>query len=70
MSIESTNETISTSTENTSSEPESLVDAIFDAALGWVDIGLETARATLAQSAKTLQSTAKVIDGVREKLRS
>ena len=67
MSIETTNET---TTNTNSSDQESLVDALFDTALGWVDIGLETARATLSHSASTLVRTAKVIEGVREKLRT
>lgn len=69
MSIESTtNDT--TSAPSNAREQDSLVDALFDTALGWADIGLETARTTLSHSASALNRTAKLLEVVRERLRT
>lgn len=52
------------------SERDSVVDAIFDTTLGWVDVGLDRARATLSNGARKLIRTAKKLEVVRDRLRT
>jgi hypothetical protein len=51
------------------SKHDSVVDAVFDTTLGWIDAGLGRARTTLSNGARTLLRTAKKLDVVRERLR-
>ncbi|MBX3193295.1 MAG: hypothetical protein KF819_40305 [Labilithrix sp.] len=45
---------------------DSIVDAVFDVGTTWAEHGLVVGRLALEASAKTLQSTAKLLDRVRE----
>lgn len=69
MSSHSSNQGSTSSTEG-AAERDSVVDAVFDTTLGWVDVGLGRARATLSSSARTLLRTAKKLEIVRERLRA
>jgi hypothetical protein len=51
--------------DDTSRSNDSIVDAIFDVGTTWADHGLVAGRLALEASAKTLQSTAKLLDRVR-----
>ncbi|HVH43324.1 MAG TPA: hypothetical protein VM925_13310 [Labilithrix sp.] len=68
MSIDSVNENSSSS--STTNERDSVVDAVFDTTLGWIDVGLGRARTTLSNGARALIRTAKALDVVRERLRA
>jgi hypothetical protein len=57
-------------TTSTTTERDSLVDELFDTTLDWVDLGLDVARATLSNAARTLIRTAKSIETVRDRLRT
>ena len=46
----------------------SLVDTIFDIGLGWATYGLKIGKSALEQSAKTLETTAKALDGFASQL--
>jgi hypothetical protein len=51
-------------------EKSSVVDAVFDAALAWVDVGLTHLRTSLDGSARAMERTAKAIEIVRDRLRA
>jgi hypothetical protein len=68
MSIDPVSQASSTS--ETTNERDSVVDAVFDTTLGWIDVGLGRARATLSSGARKLIRTAKALDVVRERLRT
>jgi hypothetical protein len=51
-------------------ERDSVVDAIFDTTLGWVDIALDRTRAALSNYARTLIRAARKLQIVRDRLRA
>lgn len=51
-------------------EASSIVDAFFDAALAWADVGLQHAKTSLHGSARAMERTAKALDTVRERLKA
>lgn len=53
-----------------STEASSIVDAFFDAALAWADVGLQHAKTSLHGSARAMERTAKALDTVRERLKA
>jgi hypothetical protein len=57
-------------TSTTDAAATSVVDAVFDAALAWIDVGLGHAKLALDGSARAMERTAKALDVVREKLRT
>jgi hypothetical protein len=58
-----------TSTESTTdASKSSLVDTIFDIGTEWAALGLKAGKAALEQSAKTLETTAKALDGFAREL--
>jgi hypothetical protein len=56
------------STETTTDAKSSLVDAIFDIGTEWATLGLKAGKAALEQSAKTLETTARALDGFAREL--
>jgi hypothetical protein len=78
MPRHSTNKEITMSADSTAAptEPEkktetpSVVDAVFDAMLAWVDVGLAHAKTSLTGTAQAMERTAKALDAVRERLRT
>jgi hypothetical protein len=70
MSSTTINDTGS-STSNGSREPQSsIVDAVFDTTLAWVDTALGHVKASLAYAGRALIRSARAVDGVRERLRA
>jgi hypothetical protein len=55
-------------TETKTDEKSSVVDAIFDIGTGWAALGLKAGKAALEQSAKTLETTARALDGFAKEL--
>jgi len=67
MSITNANE----DRETKSSTPAtSVVDAVFDTALAWIDAGLGHVCTSLARGGRALIRTARTVDVVRERLRA
>jgi len=56
--------------EKSTEEASSIVDAFFDAALAWADVGLQHAKTSLHGSARAMERTAKALDTVRERLKA
>lgn len=51
-------------------EKKSIVDAVFDLGLAWVEYGLAQGTSALEHSSAVLQKTARSLDAVREALKS
>ncbi len=59
------------STSNRSREPQSsIVDAVFDTTLAWVDTALGHVKTSLASAGRALLRSARAVDTVRERLRA
>jgi hypothetical protein len=59
------------SNENTSAQAtpkSSIVDALFDTALAWADVGLKQGKTALESTAGALAKTAQTLETIREKL--
>lgn len=56
--------------ESKSAGRASVVDAVFDTALAWVDTGLGRLQTSLDASARAIDRAAIALDTVREKLRT
>lgn len=69
MSSTTTDTNAPTETQN-ETETTSVVDAVFDAVLSWVDVGLAHVKTSLTGTANAMERTAKALDVVRERLRN
>ena len=59
------------SSNNSSNEPQSsIVDAVFDATLAWVDTALGHVKTSLASAGRALIRSARAVDAVRVRLRA
>jgi hypothetical protein len=68
MSNAATTTDQNTAEEKTDAAATSVVDAVFDAALAWIDVGLGQAKLALEGSSRAMERTAKTLEVVREKL--
>ena len=71
MSSTTMNDRASSSSNGGSNEPRSsIVDAVFDATLAWVDTALGHVKRSLASAGRALLRSARAVDTVRERLRA
>ena len=73
VQVDTETETETETKTETETNPEmkpSVVDAVFDAALAWVDVGLGHLKTSLAGSARAMERTATALDAVRDRLRT
>ena len=71
MSRTMMNQSDPSSNDASSRQPQSsIVDAVFDATLAWVDIALGHVKTSLASAGHALLRSARAVDAVRERLRA
>lgn len=65
-----TTENPTTETSAPNAPHDSVIDAVFDALLAWVDVGLTHAKTSLVSAARAMERTANAIEVVRDRLRA
>ncbi len=56
--------------DNKSAQDKSIVDAVFDLGLAWLEYGLEHSKAALESSSRALAKTARSLGAIEEALKS
>ena len=70
MSSTTMNQTDSRSNGSLNEPQSSIVDAVFDATLAWVDTALGHVKTSLATAGRALLRSARAVDAVRIRLRA
>ena len=70
MSSTTMNQTDSNSNGSSNEPQSSIVDAVFDATLAWVDTALGHVKISLASAGRALLRSARAVDAVRVRLRA